>query len=98
MLGLPIKNPDAPLKNYRVRRPIGKEAIDAIPLSKDLLLTKKIRFFKDTEIFWLCQEIASIKKISIETVMGKTLYIFLDQYLKDGKKKAKRLLPCDIYK
>lgn len=85
------------LKDYRARRPISKESIDAIPLPGDWLLTKKIKNLLDTDIYWLCNDIARMNRISIETVSGKTLYIFLDQYLKDNKKKKKVLSPLRGY-
>ncbi len=86
------------LTDYRERRPISTESIDAIPFSGDMLLTKKIKKLHETEIYWLCNEIAQIKHMGVEKVSGKTLYIFLDQYLQDKKKKKKKIYyPFGIY-
>jgi hypothetical protein len=79
-----------------MRRPISKIGIDTVPFPKDLLLTKKIKKLHDTDIYWLCHEIAQIKQSGVEPNAGKTLYVFLDQFLKDDskkKKKTKALLP-----
>ncbi len=84
------------LMDYRARRPISKDSIDALwPLLEDFLLTKKIRKLHDTEIYWLCNEIAQMKRSGVEKIAGSTLYVFLDRYLKDEKKKKmkKLLLP-----
>lgn len=78
------------LKDYRTRRPIGKDSIDAIPFSEQYLLKQKIRKLHETEIYWLCQEIAQLKNSGVERNAGKTLYVFLDQYLDDKKKKIKK--------
>jgi TATA-binding protein-associated factor Taf7 len=80
------------IKDYRARRPISKESIESIPLPGDWLLTKKIKKLHETDIYDLCNNIARMNRISIENVSGKTLYIFLDQYLKDNKKKKKKIL------
>lgn len=88
------------LLDYRVRRPISKRSIDAIPFPKDFMLTWKIKALHDTEIYCLCQELAIMAEISIETVMGKTLYIFLDQSLAyillDQKKKKRKRKPPEL--
>lgn len=78
------------LTDYRVRRPITKDSIDAIPFSDDLLLKKKINKLHDTDIYLLCHEIAQMKRSGVEKIAGKTLYVFLDQYLKDDRGKTRR--------
>ncbi len=81
------------LREYRIRRPISKDSIDAIEFSDSLLLKHKIKKLHDTEIYWLCNEIAQMKKSGVERHAGKTLYVFLDQYLKDDKKIKRPPLP-----
>lgn len=73
------------LKELRVRRPITKESIDAIPFSDSFLLKLKIRKLHGTELYQLCNEIALMKASRVEEVEGKFLYVFLDQYLVNGK-------------
>ncbi|OGH05908.1 MAG: hypothetical protein A2W22_06920 [Candidatus Levybacteria bacterium RBG_16_35_11] len=79
------------LKDYRARRPIGKDCIDAVPFSASLLLKQKIKKLHNTDIYWLCHEIARIKRTGVEQIAGKTLYVFLDQFLKDEKRKKKSI-------
>ena len=81
------------LKDYRDRRPITKDGLDGIPFSESFLLRQKIRKLHDTEVYWLCNEIAHMKRTGVEKISGKTLYVFLDQYLNPKKKPAKHLLP-----
>jgi hypothetical protein len=86
------------LKELRARRPITKESIDSIPFSDSFLLKMKIKKLHGTELYQLCNEIAFIKNSCVEEVEGKFLYVFLDQYLVDGKiKKAKvKLKPANL--
>jgi hypothetical protein len=81
------------LKDYRVRRPITKESIDAVDPFNTFHLRKQIKKLHGTEIYFLCDEIAHFRGTGVERIAGHTLYSFLDQYLKDGKKKKKRPLP-----
>jgi hypothetical protein len=78
------------LTDYRVRRPITRESLDAIPFSDDLLLRQKIKSLHDTDIYWLCNEIAQMKLTGVEKHEGSTLYVFLDRFLKDSKKKISK--------
>ncbi len=84
------------LMDYRVRRPIDKNGLDTVPLPRTALLRQKLSKLKETDIYWLCWEIAQLKHISIENVPDHTLYIFLDRYLKEGKKKKKFLAPANM--
>lgn len=81
------------LRDYRSRRPITKESLDAIPLSDSLLLRQKVKKLHDTDLYWLCHEIAQLKSSGVEKNAGKSLYVFLDQFLKEDKKRSKRELP-----
>lgn len=81
------------LIDYRKRRAITKDSLDAIPFSETLLLKQKIKKLHETEIYWLCNEIAQLKRSGVEKISGKTLYVFLDEYLNPKKKPAKQLLP-----
>ncbi|MDH4232894.1 MAG: hypothetical protein OEW04_12810 [Nitrospirota bacterium] len=81
------------LKDYRSRRPISKESLEAIPFSDTWLLKKRISKLHDTDIYWLCNDIARMKNTGVEKIAGKTLYVFLDQYLKDDKTKKKKKAP-----
>lgn len=80
------------LIHYRAKRPITKDGLDTIPLSDDYLLKKKISKLHETEIYWLCNEIAQMKRSGVEKISGMTLYVFLDRYLNE-KQKKKRQLP-----
>ena len=85
------------LTEYRKRRPIDKTGINTYPLPKELLLTKKISKLNGSNVYELCRELAALKGESIENCGGNTLYVFLDRYLKDGKKKKEKYLPGDMY-
>lgn len=76
------------LKDYRLRRKIGKDGIEAHPFPKELMLTKKITKLHGTDVYMLCHELASLHGSSIEKEAGRTLYVFLDSFLKDKKKKS----------
>lgn len=78
------------LMDYRVRRAIGRESLDAIPFSESLLLRQKIKKLNDTDIYWLCNDIAQMKRTGVEKHEGMTLYVFLDRFLKDGKTKSSK--------
>lgn len=75
------------------RGPITKESIDAKPFSGSMLLRQKIKKLHDTEIYWLCNEIAALKRSGVELNEGKTLYVFLSQFLKEPKTKKKKKPP-----
>ncbi len=81
------------LIDYRIRRKITKESLDAVDPFNTFLLRKKISKLHDTEIYFLCDEIAHIQGTGVEGVANNTLYSFLDRFLKAGKKKKKQPLP-----
>ena len=82
------------LRDYRRRRPIGKASIEAQPFPKNLMLTKKISKLQGTDVYMLCQELASLHHSSIEKEAGRTLYVFLDLFCKDKVKKKYPLQPA----
>lgn len=85
------------LKEFRARRPITKKSVDAIPFSDSFLLKMKIRKLHGTELYQLCNEIAFMKDSCVEEVEGKFLYVFLDQYLVDGKIKKPKVMHKPAY-
>lgn len=72
------------------RRPISKVCIDLVPNSSTFHLKQKIRNIKDTQLIKLCEEIATNKGSTFEDIIGMTLYVFLDRYLKANFIPSKR--------
>ncbi len=73
---------------------IRPETIKAYDHNKDFILAKKIKSYFETELFWLFNNIAKLKGDSIEEVQNqnRTVYVFLNHYLRDtGKKKKKKI-------
>jgi len=60
-----------------------------------LILNKSICKFNDTALYWLCVEIALSRKISIEDVLTKKVYVFINQSYKDSSKKKRKKGPTE---
>lgn len=71
--------------------PIDKRKLDSTDdFSNSFCLRKQINKLQDTKLYWLCNEIAGLKGHSVEHVVGKRLYVFLNEYFKETKKKKKK--------
>jgi len=75
---------------------ITKQMLDAHDFDNSYMLRKKIGKLKDTEVYWLCHEVASARGIGFEPLLTKSLYVFLSQSLKE-EKKMKKKPPRNIY-
>ncbi len=59
--------------------------------TNSFMLRKKIKDVADTQLYWLFDELARVyKKQSIEPDLRKTIYIFLNECLKEPKRKKKK--------
>jgi hypothetical protein len=75
---------------------ITKQMLDAHDYDNSYMLRKKIGKLKDTQVYWLCHEMACARRIGFETVLTKSLYVLLNQSLKEEKKRKKNP-PRNIY-
>lgn len=60
------------------------------------ILRNKIRDSADTQLYWLFDELARLyKRQSIEPDLRKTIYVFLNECLKEPKKRRKKKKPVN---
>ena len=58
------------------------------------ILRQQIKELINTQIYWLFDELARLyKRQSIEPDLGKRVYVFLNECLKEPKKKRKKKKP-----
>ena len=76
---------------------ITKPMLDAHDFDNSYMLRKKIGKLKDTQVYWMCHEMACIREIGFEPLLTKSLYVFLNQSLKDEPMKRKKISPRNIY-
>jgi hypothetical protein len=77
---------------------ITKDMLDSTSDFENLfLLRKQIKKLSETQIYWLCVELARLKKLSIENCMGTMLYVLINKCLKEEKRKKKRK-PRNLYR
>jgi len=75
---------------------ITKQMLDAHDYDNSYMLRKKIGKLHDTQVYHVCHEIACARRISFEPELNKSLYVFLNQSLKDAPKKKKKIPPRNI--
>jgi len=75
---------------------ISKQMLDAHDYDNSYILRKQIRKLHDTQIYWVCHELARARRIGFEPELSRSLYVFLNQSLKDGPKKKKKIPPRNI--
>ena len=76
--------------------PISKQMLDAQDFDNSYMMRNKVGKLKDTQVYWVCHELACFYRIGFEPVLSKSLYVFLNQCLKEAPKKKKKAPPRNI--